>query len=381
MKRLIALGMVLAFSCCLRAQVVDTTVCDVLKDPASFNGKTVRIKGSVAADFDQFVVQNGTCGLHINGIWLSYPEGSKAKSGPVALLTLQPAANFSGAVPAAQRAPVTLEKNKDFKQFDSLLATPNRNGGMCLGCGRYQVSATFVGRLDGVAKAGVQRDKAGKIVGLAGFGNLNDYAARLVLQSVSDVSSKEIDYSKAAAATKEEMPPATTAGGDPLEAVRKAATAYGPDSETGKAIARAANALPKPKEDNGVIVSNGSLNEAAAKDDAKGAHDSPDGVLYNVGFNSNRLQGDAMVRALAHMGQHVADIRTPDKGFEEAGLYELEFRAWNISLVSAVAYGQKTLTLPGGVLLWNSAWPTADRSNSVNAALKDFLGETEMLSR
>jgi hypothetical protein len=297
-------------------------------------------------------------------------------------LQLQPASNFSGAVAAEQRVPVTLDKSKDFKQFDSLLATLPKSGGMCLGCGRYEVSATLVGRLDGVANPGIRRDKSGKIVSLAGFGNLNEYSARLVLQSVSDVSSKEIDYSKSAAATKEEMPPmGNTNSGDTLEAVRKAVNAYGADSVPGKAIARAANAYPKPKEENGVVVTNGSLNEAAASAEGKGPRDSADGVLYNVGFNSNRLQGDALVRAMAHMGNHVADIRNPEKGFEEAGPFELEFRAWNITLETTVAYGQKTLTLPGGALLWNSAWPVGERNNEVNTALKGFLGETELLSR
>ena len=50
----------------------------------------------------------------------------------------------------------------------------------------------------------MKRDKAGKIVGFGGFGNMNAYPARLVLQSVSDVTPKEIDYSKADAVTKDE---------------------------------------------------------------------------------------------------------------------------------------------------------------------------------
>ena len=51
---------------------------------------------------------------------------------------------------------------------------------MCLGCIRYDVTATLVGRLDAVPDATLQRDKAGKIVGFGGFGNLNAYPARLV---------------------------------------------------------------------------------------------------------------------------------------------------------------------------------------------------------
>ena len=385
MKRLVVLGLVCAFSFCLHAQVVDTTVCEVLKDPLSFNGKTVRIKGTVTSGFDQFVVESGTCGLHVNGIWLSYPEGSKAKSGPVALLQLQPATNFAGTVAAAQRAPVTLEKSKDFKQFDSLLATPNKNGAMCLGCGRYEVSATLVGRLDG-AVAKLTRDKDGKIIAISGFGNMNEYSARLVLQSVSDVTSKEIDYSKAVAAAKDakddaEAGPVNSSGSDAEEANRKAVKAFGETSVAGQNLARAVDAYGKPKEDNGVVIGFGSLDEALAKDEAKGPRDSPDGVLYNVGFNAGRLPGDALARAIAHMGQHVADLRNPEKGFEQAGPYELEFRAWSTVVLSALAYGQKTLTLPGGTLLWNSTWATADKNNLLNGALKDFLSDVELLGR
>src|ERR1039458_5534433 len=58
------------------------------------------------------------------------------------------------------------------------MAIPHKINGMCMGCNRYQVTATLVGRLDGVAHAGVQRDKAGKITSIAGFGNLNGYPAQ-----------------------------------------------------------------------------------------------------------------------------------------------------------------------------------------------------------
>ena len=163
MKRALTFVFVLGFSCCLHAQAVDTTVCEILDNPQSFNGKIVRVKGTVAATFDQFVVKGADCGINVNkNIWLSYPEGSKAKAGPAVQVHLQPAHNFAGEVPAVQRTPVELDKNsKEFKQFDSLLATPFKKGGMCLGCNRYEVTATLVGRLDAVKDAKLTRDNAG----------------------------------------------------------------------------------------------------------------------------------------------------------------------------------------------------------------------------
>ena len=113
------------------------------------------------------------------------------------MVTAQPARNFAGTLKTPARTPVTLDKSKDFKQFDSLLAQTHEKGAdMCLGCARYEVTATLVGRLDSVADATMKRDASGKIVGFGGFGNMNAYPARLVLESVSDVTPKEIDYSK-----------------------------------------------------------------------------------------------------------------------------------------------------------------------------------------
>ncbi len=147
-------------------------------------------------------------------IWLAYPPGTKGKAGPAAMVVVQPAKNFTGTLAPPTRAAVTLDKTgkgKDFKQFDSLLAQKHEKGAdMCLGCTRYEVTATLVGRLDSVADATLKRDASGKIVGFGGFGNMNAYPARLVLESVSDVTPKEIDYSK----NDEETKGGATAGGN-----------------------------------------------------------------------------------------------------------------------------------------------------------------------
>ncbi len=390
MKRLFLVGLVCILCSSLHAQVVDTTVCDILKNPAAFNGKMVRIKGTVEAGFDQFVVKGPSCGAKVDDIWLAYPEGSHGKAGPYAMLQLQPAANYAGSVAAASPAPIKLQRDKAFKQFDSELSAPAKMNGMCLGCHRYEVNATLVGRLDGIDSP-LTRDPSGKITSLDGFGNMNMYNARLVLQSVSDVSSKEIDYSKAAQASKDESgpPPANENSGappvivDPVTSNRKAVAAFGTGSQAGEQLARAIDIFGKEGEkagENGVNILNGNLSEESSLSLEKGSRTSPDGILYNV-YISSKLDGDPLVRAVAHMGEHVADLRSPEKGFERQGAYELEFRAWNTTVLSAMAWGQKTLTIPGGEILWNSAWPDAQRSSSLSSALKDFLTTQELLSR
>ena len=381
MKHALTFVFVLGFSCCLYAQAVDTTVCDILNNPQSFNGKIVRIKGTAVASFDQFVVKGADCGINVNkNIWLSYPEGTKAKAGPAVMVQVQPAHNFTGDVPVVQRTPVTLDKNnKDFKLFDSQLATQYRKGGMCLGCNKFEVTATLVGRLDAVEKAGVQRDKAGKIIGFGGFGHLNAYATRLVLQSVSDVTSKEIDYSATLAITKDDTAPEKLAA-DPVTAVRAMADAYKAGDKTGEMFKRAAYAFGKPNEKNtGVVIVHTPGNEAAAKYEGKAAVDSPDGLLFTCTINESKVSGDAENRAVMFAGENVIDLRNPAPEDVNIPFFDQEERALIVIALDAFASGQKTLTFPGSYLIWNKAWPTDGISKKVDDVIESFILKEELL--
>ncbi len=374
MKRLFHIALFCLVAVSLHAQAIDATVCDILEKPQSFNGKIVRIKGTVSSGFDQFVIKADDCKHHIDNIWLSYPEGTKAKSGPAALLQLQPARNFNGTVTPVDRAPVTLDKSKDFKQFDSMLATPYKGGGICLGCAKYEVSATLTGRLDFAAPA-LQRDASGKITAISGFGNLNAWPTRLVLQSVSDIALHEIDYSKITAITRSEAN--TDAGGNPNAAVHGFAKVFGANNPLGDQVERAAAAFGKEGEDNGVNVGFSGMNEASPRSEQKSDHASPDGVVYNCTFDSSKLKGNALAFAIAHFGEHIANLR--DTQNSAATLYTLENRAWVTTALAAVGARQKTLTIPGGYIIWNAAWPPADINKLSSDALSEFLKNEALL--
>jgi hypothetical protein len=232
--------------------------------------------------------------------------------------------------------------------------------------------------LDG-AKAGITRNDAGKIVGISGFGNLNAYGARLVIQSVSEITPHEIDYSKTNAITKGDA--FQESGGDPVAAARHAALAFGPNSAPGAKIARAADAWGKEGDHNGVEVTSGGQNEESSKAEGKSTQDSPDGVLFNCAFDPSRNKGDSLSRAMVHLGELIADLRNPASGQENASVYDLESFAWVTTALNAVASGQKTLTLPGGYLLWNAGWAPADRDKNLNDAVNGFLGTEELISR
>jgi hypothetical protein len=377
--------LVLLFCSCitgsLAAQILDASVCEILANPQSFDGKIVRVKGMVSAGFDEFVVKDATCNQAVNAIWLDYPEGTKGKAGPAAFVQLQLGRNNNNAVaPSVSRSPVELDKNKDFKDLDSLLSTPYKTGGMCLGCIRYTVVATLVGRLDGAKEAGVLRDGAGKIVSANGYGNLNLYRSRLVLQAISDVSAHEIDYSKVSSATKDDSARESSSG-DPVATAHQAARAFNPGSQAAKQVERSAAAFGKEGEDNGVEVAFGASHEVPKSDSMRGDKNSPDGLLFNCTFDMDKLKGEALARAISHVGTHIADLREPQPAEAGANAYNLEYRAWQTTVLSAVAFQQKTLTLSGGYLVWNSAWPAADRSKMVDDGIASFLTDWAVLKK
>jgi hypothetical protein len=339
----------------ISAQAVDAKVCDILAHPSSFDGKLVRLTGTVIAGFDEFVVKDAPCGHTINSIWITYPEGTKAKAGPAAMLTLQLAKNSPGAQAAPNRAPVTLDANKDFKHFDSLLSALPKTSGQCLGCARSTVTATLTGRIDAVDKPTLE--KSGKIfTAVRGFGNLNRYPARIVLQSVSNVTATDIDYSK----------PAPLGDGE----VELGLSADLP--------VRAVNAFGAEGEQNGVGLAS-TVPDTLRKDEgAKGTVDSPDGLLLAVYIDAEQLKGSAMNDAMAHIGTHVADLREDPNG---RSLPKLEAHAWSAAVLSAVNQKEKTLTLPGGYLLWNDAWSGSERQKALLGALSGFLSEWAAFGR
>jgi hypothetical protein len=357
------LPLFLAMSCVimppsLLSQVTDASVCEILANPPSFDGKIVRIKGTVVAGFEEFAISGAGCGHAVNAIWLAYPEGAKAKAGPAAILRLQLAKNHPAVVNSVTRAEVTLDRNKDFKNFDNLLSAPAKMSGLCLGCVKNTVEATLVGRLDGTKDSGFLRDESGRVIGVGGFGHLNRYTARLVLQSVSDITAHEIDYAN---------------NGKAAETLAAENRAFVPGGVSADQVKRGADAFGGPGEDNGVNVGFGSANEVRSDDAAKASANSPDGLLFNVTFDGDRLTGVAMQIALAHIGTHIADLRSGSNPGSAWSPYGGEFHALQTSLLGAPAFKVKALTLPGGYVLYSQSWTEPEIGKNANDAIAGFL--------
>ncbi len=372
MRKLLMLVCVASLTCMLHAQATDTTVCDVIKNPDAFNNKIVKIKGTVSAGFDSFVIHDAKCGHQIDAIWLQYPEGTKAKSGPDAVITLQPAQNFAGKfTPAPARTPVTLTADKEFKKFDSSLADRMHTSGVCLGCARNFVTATLVGRIDAV-KPELSRDASGKIIGITGFGNLNAYPVRMVLQSVSDVDSQRIDVDKNSTLK------ATASEADASQRVSQSFASSIAFNEHPK---RAVDAYGKTGDNNGVVVAFTQPSVEAATLETQSSTSSPDGIIYNVLINGDHVKKEVMPLAIAHLGEHIADFRTPESTLEGAVLYQYEYRAWITTMLTAMSTGEASIQIPGGYILWSKSANQADLNANTDAALTAFFADQAYLSR
>jgi len=355
----------------LSAQAVNTTVCDILAHPKSFDGKIVQIKGTVVADFDEFAIVDTSCRQPINAIWLEYPTGAKAKSGPAEVVELQLAKNSPGTPDAVSHTPVTLDsKSKEFKEFDSDLAAQFKGPGRCLACPRSTVTATLTGRIDGVDTPGLEKNASGIFTAIHGYGNLNRYSARLVLQSVADVQKHDIDYSQAAALPKDN--PDAEVQGDPLTVTHQLAKAFGAGNQFGDAIERGAAAFGTSGKENGVSIEFSHPNSVPKWDGVKSNNSSSDGLAFRVIISQDRLPGRAVQQAIAHAGTEIADYR---EGKYTDNMFTLEAHAWQVTFFASVASQDKTLTAPGGYILWNQAWPESERATNVSIGLQKFLTE------
>ena len=170
------------------ATPIATSVCEVLERPAWFDNRFVRFRARVSVNFEMSVLEDpsGACG---GAIWFSYPGG-----GPDAFISLGPSGPVSG------RQPVTLRRDGAFERFRHLVAARlfSREDAEPSDAFRYQVTATFVGRLD---------------YGERRFGHLNMFSTQLVLQSVDAVRAKERPYdSKLLSVTRPVDPRGAIAG-------------------------------------------------------------------------------------------------------------------------------------------------------------------------
>lgn len=171
---ILAAFLVVASADTLSEQVVETTVCGVAGGPLSYNGKMVHIRGRVENSDHDLLLSSETCKRE--KVVLEYPDR----------LSVKPTADFR------------LRRDRNFKRLEHVLGAKNKDGSY-----RFEVDATFTGRLDATESAGFVRNESGKIIGLQGFGHPFPFSRfRLVIESVSDVVARKLPRPGSASAQK-----------------------------------------------------------------------------------------------------------------------------------------------------------------------------------
>ena len=169
----------------------DTTVCAVLDNPASFNNKLVRLRGHFSGNFEYSMLEGDGCK---EALWFGYGGGG----GPPTLAIHVGGAARPGSEDSEGKLilpiPVELVRDSRLEQFEKQTEAmakadtdyekehPNQYVSHC-------VTATFIGRIDAVSSEVHEFRKQHKPLehsdGL-GFGQMGEFEAQLMLQSILD---------------------------------------------------------------------------------------------------------------------------------------------------------------------------------------------------
>jgi hypothetical protein len=166
-------------------QPIDTTVCAVLENPASFNNKMVRIHAYYWANMENSTLRDERCQ---GALWFGFPGGGVPP--PVSAYV------STGAVQGSEDTegrrilpiPVSLVRDSRFDRFEKLVRLNPEPRVPLTDDSVQHVFATFIGRIDAVSPEVHQflKQQSSRNRWPLGFGHLGGYEAELILHSVVD---------------------------------------------------------------------------------------------------------------------------------------------------------------------------------------------------
>jgi hypothetical protein len=169
---------------------IDATVCAVLQKPYAFNNKLVRIRGHVSGNFEYSLLDGDGCS---GSIWFEYgndgaPPGLVAHVSGDAMPGVEDEGKWIRAVP------VKLRRDSNFNRFQLLMIARVKVDALSEKLNPdkatfHHVTATFIGRIDGVSPAihefHLKRSPLDR-ADFLGFGQMGLFDAQLVVQSVEN---------------------------------------------------------------------------------------------------------------------------------------------------------------------------------------------------
>lgn len=179
---------------------VETSVCKIVDDPSAYNNRLVKVRGFVRASFEYSTLLDATC-PH-DEIWFAFADGS----GPSELVAIVNGKGTAGRDDSNGRivppVAVRLVRDRNLEDLDHYWAISARGERCADGpppasppdCTTYRVTATFIGRIDGVSKeihaAHLKRSSRDPVDG-KGFGHMGMFDAEIVVQSVEKVVAED----------------------------------------------------------------------------------------------------------------------------------------------------------------------------------------------
>lgn len=177
-------------------KALETTVCQIMRDPSSFNNKLVKLRGYVSVSFEYSMLRAEGCD---EVLWFALADGS----GPPGLVATvngagRPGSKDSKGTPIKPIS-IKLLRDLNFDKFEHYMSI-QAEAKPCFNplsepspvdCDVERVTATFTGRIDSVSKqihAAHLKRPANASPDSRGFGQMGVFDAQFVLQSVADVS-------------------------------------------------------------------------------------------------------------------------------------------------------------------------------------------------
>lgn len=183
------------------SEPIETTLCDIHKNPDKFNGKTVIVRATVVNGFEASLLRDKTCDAHV---W--FEAGDREPMSPATeYARIKSEADLDHPqrlhwhpMPKVDQPFIVVKEDREFEKLKSSIAAfyqPERQV-PCYNCPLYSVTATFTGRLDYTDRTWkALRGKDGKKLGTigGGFGHLGASRFRLVMEAVKQVDAVPID--------------------------------------------------------------------------------------------------------------------------------------------------------------------------------------------
>jgi hypothetical protein len=149
---------------------VNTTVCDVAKNPAAFDNKMVRLTATFVSNFEFSGIRDAV-DKDCEYMWFTYPG-----SGPAASVSIHTGE------PPKPRPAVELIKDRNFRRFQKYIDAqmyPREQNSHCMGCPRYEVTAVMFGQVEFAGDG-------------PGFGHMNSARIQFELQSIEKTTAKDL---------------------------------------------------------------------------------------------------------------------------------------------------------------------------------------------